>query len=126
MTATFVDRSQSFKSSHRKEKGFLGAVLCITSKGEISAEARFYKPGKVAVYCALWVWVARSHHSGTGVATGYGYEHLSAAFEYAAQAAGIDLDTPVEGRGMGAVKEAMEAIGRITTANYLATVEVHP
>ena len=50
--------------------------------------------------------------SGTGKAGGYGYCKSSAASSEAFKSAGITFDSPIDGRGMSVVREAIEATAR--------------
>ena len=67
--------------------------------------------GASPVYCSLWVHCSPYHVSGHGHAGGYGYDKKSAAFQAACDSAGIELSQQVDGRGDGAVREALFAVG---------------
>ena len=69
--------------------------------------------GASPVYCSMWVRHSPYHVSGHGVARGGGYHKPSAAFQKACDSAGIELSQPVDGRGDGAVREALFAIGQV-------------
>ena len=53
---------------------------------------------------------AKTYRHGCGSASGCGYHKASAAFQEAANDAGISLDNDINGRGEGAVDDAMIAI----------------
>lgn len=66
------------------------------------------------IYCDLWLQLptrGRESMRGHGWAGGGGYCRNSEAFEQAIENAGISLSREVGGRGMGAVAEALTAIG---------------
>lgn len=64
--------------------------------------------------------------SGGGYAGGYGYHRGSAAAGNAILDAGIALDEDINGRGNGAIRDAVEAIARaVSGQNVVQVVEAH-
>ena len=72
---------------------------------------RTYQPGSV-VYACVWTRGALGHSNGKGKAGGYGYCRTSAAIQEALESAGIQLQTPIDGRGFQAIEGAIDAIAR--------------
>jgi len=98
----------------RKENHFYKEVAALDPKtGHAVVIARFYWPATVCYSC---VWVHGNEHGrGAGKAGGGGYCKESASFGAALDDAGIVLSEPVDGRGEGAVRDAVEAIARAAT-----------
>jgi len=75
-------------------------------------EIRLYWPGQTTCYACMWTHGpnAGDCRNGSGSAGGYGYDKTSSAAGEAIQRAGIDLSSPIAGRGDSAVREAIKAI----------------
>lgn len=92
----------------------LELIACHKGRPVSIAIARFYMSrwgdGASPLYCSVWThsgpWI-----SGRGSARGYGYHKKSAALQAALDSAGIKLALPIDGRGDGAMSEAMIAVG---------------
>jgi len=63
------------------------------------------------LYCNVWIrgglWC-----SGHGSANGGGYDKKSAALAYALESAGVKLSQPIDGRGDGTSRTALETIAK--------------
>lgn len=132
MKATHNGQHGQINRSHRKERaaGYNGSLLVVgNKKGQVCetiAEARFYWSSSFETcYCCLWVH-GDNYTAGSGKAGGYGYHKESAALAEAIKAAGIKLDRDISGRGSEAMREAMEAIGRIFHTGRVQTIKTHP
>lgn len=106
--------------AHRKEKGFDSEYCAIVQTREglkAPVTLRIYWAGYTA-YACLWVENVYNKKreyigsTGSGKAQGYGYCKASAAAAYAIDKAGIKLQHAIDGRGMDAVRDAVEAIAR--------------
>lgn len=80
------------------------------------AQARFWmarrSDGASPVYCSVWTYgPRRDGTAGHGIARGYGYHKQSAALQGALAHAGIILAEPIDGRGDGAMRDALLAVG---------------
>src|SRR5690606_3065831 len=79
------------------------------------AQARFWmarrSDGASPVYCSVWTYREGRHTAGHGRARGYGYHRQSAALAAALDSAGITLAEPIDGRGDGAMRDALLAVG---------------
>jgi len=101
--------------SYRKERSFYKAISLIDlDKGQEVASVRFYGPAST-VYCVAWLFVDGyadnlTSARGYGKASGGGYHKESAAMSEALQAAGVRLAEPIEGRGDGVMREALQAL----------------
>lgn len=111
-------------ASNRKEKNFTAqyTVVALATDNTLRdiIQARIYQTASRAYAC---VW-ARSNSgmaqdnafangvfvSGGAYAGGYGYHRASAALEGALNDAGIVLSEAIEGRGEGAMIEALKAV----------------
>lgn len=78
-------------------------------------------------YACLWVnkepW---GHASGSGSAGGCGYHRPSAAAQEAIEAAGFKLSRDIEGRGDGAIEEALFAIAKLIGVENPILFNSHP
>ena len=114
----------------RKDKGLTGGyILQATNGTEIFdiAEVRFYflgRDGMSPVYCAFWVH-NDNHTSGGGKASGCGYHKESAAFEFAANSAGVYFSEPVSGVGSLQIEKALLAIGEAQGYENLHITRFH-
>jgi hypothetical protein len=108
MKVNWNGQTADINPSHRKENKFQQSLIAVNLRGERMAEARFYFSGQTW-YCCFWGhiygWTAGSAKAG-----GYGYCKQSAAFAYAAEAAGIKFSEPIASRGLEVCKQAMQAI----------------
>lgn len=79
------------------------------------AQARFWmarrSDGDSPVGCSVWVCGGGDWTTGHGRATGGGYHKQSAALQAAIDSAGITLAEDIDGRGEGAMRDALIAIG---------------
>lgn len=133
MKATFTNRMDKFTASHRKENAFskqYAGVIC--DRGEIKepVTVRIYSTDS-RVYACVWVNASGYRH-GSAYAGGYGYHRASAAVGESIKNCGIDLDKDIDGRGDGAIREAIEAIvaeiyaGNETVMKTFTVIEAHP
>lgn len=124
MKATLSNRKPSFTTSHRRESGgFYRSFQVIdlanprtyggpdAPAAHSCVELRLYAPGS-RVYGCIWVHSEPMTTSGTGYASGYGYCKASAAAASAIRAAGIDLESRIDGVGIDAIRTALVAIAR--------------
>lgn len=77
-------------------------------------DARWYmgrSKSASVVYCSVWVHGPGCESSGYGTAGGYGYHKTSAAFQAAAESAGIRFEALCDGCGDGPMELAIRAIG---------------
>ena len=90
----------------------------VSSKGKLqevvtlriySGRARYAQTVLVSVWVMGRTSTGYVSKGGTGKASGYGYCKSSAAAAEAFESAGITFDSPVEGRGMSVVRQAIEA-----------------
>lgn len=108
-----------FNTKHRKENNFYQQITASTiEKGELieSVILRYYYTGS-RNYAAIWIRAAKGAYmlSGTGYASGYGYDRESAAAAEAIQAAGVVLSKNISGAGRNAVEDALIAIAKKAT-----------
>ena len=113
MKATIEPRI-GFTPSHRKEKLHRAWKILDRATGAAIVDARVYRPGATA-YAAVWIYGNDIYASGTGRAGGYGYCKESAAVAEALARAGVTLSDHIDGRGLSAVREALEAVARAAT-----------
>lgn len=125
-TATITQRETGNVNSkaHRKDKNFYGqytlvAIDSATKMPRLIELARLRLYATQAQHTACF-WLNKrtglldkeGHHlGGSDKASGCGYHRASAAAEGAMAKAGILLSDPIGGRGDGAIKEALLAIG---------------
>ena len=79
-------------------------------------DARLYmgrSSGASVVYCIVWMHPTNGarYSTGYGKATGGNYHKASAALDSAFERAGIVLSAPIDGRGEGAMRDAIRAVG---------------
>ena len=109
---------QNARNMADKKETVMQMILIAHKAGEFTepVTVRWYMSrsgvGASPVYCSVWVHCSPHHVSGRGVARGGGYHKPSAAFQEACDSAGIELSQPVDGRGDGAVREALFAVGQ--------------
>jgi hypothetical protein len=75
------------------------------------------------VHASVWVHSPGLYTSGRGRAGGGGYDKASAAIADALASAGIKLSGSIDGRGDGAVCEALHAIGSALGYKHLHVVQ---
>ena len=83
------------------------------------ATARIYKGrsrNASRVYASIWLR-GGNYASGSGWAGGGGYHKASAALGRAIESAGVKLAEPIDGRGDGAMLDALTAIGIMCGVN---------
>lgn len=100
--------------NYRRERSFYKAISLIDlDKGQEVASVRFYGPSST-VYCVAWLFVDGYRNltsaRGYGKASGGGYHKESAAMSEALQAAGVRFAEPIEGRGDGAMRDALQTL----------------
>lgn len=112
-----VENARNLSGS--KELVHAMSLIVSTSKGPREVVTARWWMGRSSqaseVHCSIWVhghlgngtWT-----SGRGTAGGYGYCKKSAAFSDAVSSANIKLATYVNGVGIPAVREALEAIAK--------------
>lgn len=108
----FEPQEKGINIRHRKEKNFVECYEVVQF-----VNGRFKQPISVRIYataqktfCCIWVYHNKYRTSGSGISEGYGFHRSSEAVEFAFQAAGIKLDTDINGAGDGALKEAIETL----------------
>lgn len=107
-----IDGSSTIHTN-RKENNYVGQYTMIDRATCANyAELRFYCTQSRAYACFWLFGREKGCISGGAYAGGYGYHRKSAAAENAFKRAGIRLDAPIGGYGDGAVRDALEAIGR--------------
>ncbi|WNH52414.1 hypothetical protein [Stenotrophomonas oahuensis] len=77
----------------------------------------------MAVYATVWIHAPDNYRSGSGTASGWGYCKRSAAIAYALQNAGVTLRDPIDGHGMTAVREALNAVARALNLTMWTVIE---
>ncbi len=103
--------------AHRKEDKFFKSYTLISfNQKEVKSfnngfsenlSVRFYNTNSTS-YCCIWGSLKGVHFNGSGKASGYGYDRLSAAFEYALKSAGFNVS------GLAATGQNEEAIKHLS------------
>lgn len=121
-SATLPDHDTQNARNMEPEKELVERLVLVATAPDGTlvdvVDARWYmarrSDGASPVYCSVWIrspllarWLA-----GRGKAGGYGYCKQSAAFSEAVDSAEIKLSRRVDGVGMEAVREAMNAIAK--------------
>jgi len=104
--------AQRFNGVHRKGKHFYKEYRSLViHKNQIESPVilRLYGTNS-ASYCAIWARLKDGETSGTGRASGYGWNRESGAADEAIKASGITLTRSIS--GTGEIYEAVEAITR--------------
>lgn len=123
-----------FTPSHRKEgKCFFSSmsVVSLSSKPRLDGvldpaiTLRLYGTGSRNSAC-LWVSHGDDYRNGSGQAGGYGYHRPSAAAQEAINNAGFALDTPIDGLGEEAMREALLAIAKCLGVKRPAIIQSQP
>ena len=126
---TFTKDNPESLMRNRKEKNFHRELAAILPDGSTPVTLRTYCTGKWAYACVWICGQAGGEYmslAGGGSAGGYGYCRESAACGAALRAAGVTGFDPVDGRGMGAVRRAVEAISKaVTGKRKILTHEAH-
>lgn len=113
-TITFTDGDPETVQRNRKEQHFHRELTALLPDGSAPVTLRTYCTGRKA-YACVWIHGQKASLAGGGGAGGYGYCRESAACGEALRAAGVTGFAPVDGRGMGAVRRAIEAIAKAVT-----------
>lgn len=116
-TITFATGAPETVVRNRKDAHFHRELAALLPDGSTPVILRTYCTGRKA-YACVWIFgknVALAFLSGGGSAGGYGYCRESAACGAALRAAGVTGFDPVDGRGMGEVRRAVEAIAKAAT-----------
>lgn len=130
MKATIIDRTENNGKieQNRKEKHFQTEYVILVNDKTVSnynganlmrsiVTARIYATN-AANYACIWIQApTRKNHksvyiNGGGKANGYGYHRSSAALQAAINNAGVELSESIDGRGDGAMQEAMISIAQ--------------
>lgn len=125
MKTTKFEIKDAIKSSHRREnnQGLKTFQLIAFDKSRISkydngfrvlVDVRIYFTGGLRVYACVWINDSKNnvHGSGSAAVGGGNYDKISAAAANALEAAGIEFDQEVNGRGESVLEEALQAIGK--------------
>jgi len=123
-TATINSAPKNNIASNRKEKHFTAQYSIVTSDYREPVILRLYGTGATN-YACLWVNYKEVHISGGGKAGGYGYHRASAAAQVAINNAGIALSQDIDGRGNGAIGDALKAIARALGLTDFGLIEAH-
>jgi len=124
MTATINGASKNNIAANRKEKHFTAQYSIVTSDYSQPVILRLYGTQSTN-YACLWVNYKEVHISGGGKAGGYGYHRASAAAQVAINNAGIVLSQDIDGRGEGAIQDALKAIARALGLSDFGLIEAH-
>lgn len=114
MIATIINSADGINTAHRRENSYAGGyiALAVTPEGvRECVDLKLYSTDARSYACA-WLYYPGFYSSGSGMAGGYGYHRASAAAGRALRAAGVSLDEDIDGRGDGAVRDAVEAIAQ--------------
>lgn len=114
MNATVINPAEGINQNHRREKNYIGGYIAIAAAPEGVQECvdiKLYSTDSRAYACA-WLHYPGFYSSGSGMAGGYGYHRTSAAAGRALRAAGVSLSEDIDGRGDGAIRDAVEAIAQ--------------
>lgn len=115
--------------AHRKESGYIGGYVAVAvdkdGKTSEPVDLRFYWPGQSTCYACVWIHTPEVYANGSGKASGYGYDHKSAAAAEAFKRAGVSLSEDIDARGDTATHAAVEAVARAVCPDALAIHIVH-
>jgi len=149
MNASFnPHHPQKFTTHHRKEHGTCAHYIVLDLDdlhlGNASNQHRVYREpvvlrlywSKVTAYACLWVSSKAAldgtsagdgcgSASGSGRAAGYGYHKASAAAGEAIRNAGFTLSEAINGRGEGAIVDALLAIAQCIGVRKPALIQAH-
>lgn len=130
-TATIIKTSHTGNiAKNRKENNFYEQLTLVTN--EIGqgmkelAQVRFYAT-KASHYACVWIndSASNTHISGGGKASGYGYHRASAALQSAFADAGVLLNDAIDGRGEGAMRDALTAIAIALEYTQFIIIDSH-
>lgn len=112
-----------------KEQIAAWALVAVRNgKMEQPITARFWMSrsgdGASPVYCSIWAHAGEYSLAGHGNARGYGYHKKSAALQAALRSAGATLSHPIDGRGEGAMRDALSALARAIGFRKFLIVEL--
>lgn len=115
----------------KEQFAFAAVVAYENGKFQEPVTARWWRSrhgdGAGRIWCTVWARSRYAGFSGHGSASGCGYHKPSAALQAALQAAldsaGITLALPIDGRGEGAMSDALTAVAR--ALGYETTTVVH-
>jgi len=109
---SFAPRESDKILSNRKENTGLYReyALLDCDSGRAVVTLRIYWPGSVAYSC-VWIHSDKGHARGGGRAGGGGYCKASAAAGAALSDAGVRFEHNIDGRGLEAIRGALEALG---------------
>ena len=112
----------------RREKNFTNQYSLISFDGQEFSEIvnlRIYQTQAKTTAC-IWLHAARDFHNlGGGTATGGGYHRSSKAVANALKSAGIELSEPIDGRGNGAIRSALEEIAKNLNLKHFYILEAY-
>lgn len=125
MTAELTDKYKpdtAFKTSHRKGScPFFWSLIvvdpealapeCAPTDGRMVVDARFY-PSQGGCTAAVWLHRGALHRSATGRTRGCGYDRPSSALADALHSMGVKLSEPIDGAGLGPMRQALLALAR--------------
>lgn len=142
MKATIkIENAQGLKGAHRDAEWKNGvttgykAIAIIDGKVVTLADMRIAISKSGKPYACFWACKPAEMdengkfisdgmwNNGSGTAAGYGYHTASAAAEIAIEKAGFSLSDPIHGRGDGAIREAVQAIGECLYDGPVYTVD---
>ena len=127
MKASFIGNgTETINRNHRKDKGYTGGYIGIAVDENGIHEAvdvRTYET-KSRVYACAWMKGTGEYVSGSGYASGYGYNMNGASVDCAIRAAGFLLDGSAEASG---ISDAVEAVTRslFPSAQFVHVVHAH-
>ena len=119
ITAKFIYPREAIQvRAHRDGKEFLQQYTAIDRETLIErVTLRIYRSKTGASYYAcVWVNAPGQYASGSGIATGYGYDKASGAADNAISAAGIWLNRSIHGCGEAAIYDAVRALAELAGA----------
>lgn len=121
MKATLkIENMQGIRRSHRDREIAYGvtfgykAFTIIDGKPVVLADMRIAISKSGTPYVCFWAYRPGKNgmwNNGSGTAGGYGYHKASAAAGKAIHAAGFSLSEDIDGRGDGAIRDAVLAVG---------------
>lgn len=111
MNATITTSNDGLRLSDRAERHYCGGYIGLALKdgGAVPAVDLKLYTTDARTYCCVWL-AGEVHQSGSSHVGGYGYHKASAAAGRAIRAAGVSLSEDIDGRGDGAIRDAVEAI----------------
>lgn len=122
MKATLkIENANGIRSSHRDAEWKNGmttgykAFAIIDGKLVVLADMRIAISKSGTPYACFWAYRPGGDgmwSNGSGTAGGYGYHKASAAAGKAIRAAGFSLSEDIDGRGDGAIRDAVLAVGQ--------------